>query len=278
MRPLTLSFLVIASLVAFAQLAQSAEPEPGTGILAVGDFGVGGRAEARIGSAMRDFEAENAAQLLVTLGDNDYTERSSAFRENWRSSFGWLSPAGVAVAGVLGNHDLRVERGRYEFATLGMPGPTYRRRVGLVEVFVLDSNNVGDAQTRWLESALRRSQAPWKVVAVHHPAWTCGGHLRDDAIVARWVPLFERYRVRLVLAGHDHNYQRFVARRGVTYVVHGGGSGRFYAPVRCPAGYPPRARAKREWGFLYLVARAERLDGYAVSVAGRRTDHFALRP
>jgi hypothetical protein len=35
-------------------------------------------------------------------------------------------------------------------------------------------------------------------------------------------------------------------------------------------------RGRAENGFLYLVVRSNRLDGYAVTAAGRRTDHFAV--
>ena len=96
-------------------------------------------------------------------------------------------------------------------------------------------------------------------------------------MVSRWVPLFERYHVRLVLSGHDHNYQRFAARHGVRYVVHGGGSPtKLYPLSRCPSDYPRRIRGRAENGFLYLVLRANRLDGWAVAASGRRTDHFAV--
>jgi hypothetical protein len=63
----------------------------------------------------------------------------------------------------------------------------------------------------------------------------------------------------------------------VRYLVHGGGSGRFYDLGRCPAGYPRRVRARKDHGFVYLAVRPDRLDGWSVTVDGRRTDHFALR-
>jgi 3',5'-cyclic AMP phosphodiesterase CpdA len=126
--------------------------------------------------------------------------------------------------------------------------------------------------------ALARAHARWKIAVFHHPAFTCGAYHSHDLVVRRWVPLLQRYRVRLVLSGHDHNYQRFAPRRGVTYVVHGGGSGYFYPLASCPRGYPARVRAKTERGFLYLVARDDRLDGFTVNIVGRRTDTFTLRP
>jgi tartrate-resistant acid phosphatase type 5 len=245
-------------------------------LIAVGDFGVGGDAQRRFGAAVQAFEARNPADLLVALGDNDYTASPNAFHANWEMSFGWTRAAGVNVTGVLGNHDVRVEGGRYEFDELRMPRRYFRRVLGPVELYLLDSNNVDAAQTTWLRRTLARSRARWQIAVAHHPAFSCGTYGSYPGVVARWVPLFERYRVRLVLAGHDHNYQRFAPRRGVRYVVHGGGNPRLYPLKRCPAGYPRRVRGTVERGFVYLVARPGRLDGWAVTPAGRRTDHFVL--
>jgi len=270
--------LLGALVLAFAQAGRTAEPTPTTALLAIGDFGVGGARQRAVGAAMRRFEAKNPAQVLVTLGDNDYTESPAAFRANWTSSFGWLRAAGVGVAGALGNHDVRVDSGRYQFRLLGMPGPTYRRKVGLVELFVLDSTTVNEAQRRWLEQALRTSSAPWKVAAFHHPAYTCGAYLSHAGVVRTWVPVLERHGVQLVLSAHDHNYQRFVSRRGVTYVVHGGGGGRLYPLARCPPGYPRRIRARREHGWLYVTFTREQAVGWTVNVSGRRTDRFTVLP
>jgi hypothetical protein len=270
--------LLGALVLAFAQAGRTAEPAPTTALLAIGDFGVGGAPQRAMGEAMRRFEVANPANVLVTVGDNDYTESPIAFDENWGASFGWLRPAGVAVAGSLGNHDIRVERGRYQFDVLGMPGPTYRRKVGLVELFVLDSNNVNRAQRLWLARALRTSSARWKIAVFHHPAFTCGAYRSHPEVVRQWVPLLERYGVQLVLSGHDHNYQRFVPRRGVTYVVHGGGGRRLYPLTRCPRGYPRRIRARREHGWLYLVFTQDRAVGWTVNVSRRRTDVFTVLP
>ncbi len=267
--------LTVALLLPSAGGAGPGPPTP-VGILAIGDFGVGGESQQTLGAAVRRFEARNPAAWLITVGDNDYTGDPAAFRRNWRSSFGWTERAGVRVAGVLGNHDVRVQGGSYEYGALGMPRRYYRRAAGPVELYLLDSNSVDDAQTSWLRRSLARSKARWRIAAFHHPAFTCGNYNSNPEVVARWVPLFERYRVRLVLSGHDHNYQRFAPRRGVRYVVHGGGSTEHYALRSCPPGYPRRLASSTKQGFLYVVIRGARLDGWAVDTAGRRTDHFAF--
>jgi 3',5'-cyclic AMP phosphodiesterase CpdA len=177
---------------------------------------------------------------------------------------------------VLGNHDVRADSGRYEFGPLGMPGRYYRRTLGPVELYLLDSNDVDTGQTEWLRRTLARSRARWRIAVFHHPAFTCGAYISHPEVVARWVPLFERYRVQLVLSGHDHNYQRFAPRRGVRYIVHGGGSYNLYPLKACPAGYPRRLRARLEHGFLHFVIKTNRIDGYAVTSTGRRSDHFVV--
>ena len=230
-----------------------------------------------MGAAVERFAARRQVDALVTLGDNDYTESPAAFRRNWRGSFGWAPADGLLVAGTLGNHDIRVDRGRYEFELLGMPRRFYRRRVGEVALFLLDSNRLGDRQLRWLESALASADVPWKVVAMHHPAFSCGGYLGTESVRRRLVPVLERGGVDLVLAAHDHNYQRFARRRGVLYVVHGGGGARLYPLARCPRRFPARRVARRKHGYLFLRAEETWLRVGAIGPGGGRYDDFTLR-
>ena len=214
---------------------------------------------------------------LVTLGDNDYTRSAPAFARNWQESFGWTSHARVRVIGALGNHDVELDGGRYQFATLGMPSRYYSRRVGNAAVFVLDSNDVAATQTAWLRRALARSRARWRIAVLHHPPYTCGTYRSAEAVVRAWVPLFERHRVRLVLSGHDHNYQRFSGRNRVTYVVRGGGGANIYALADCPQGYPRRVAGRSEHGFLSIRVGTNRLEVVAVDLMGRAVDRVVLR-
>src|SRR5262245_36124724 len=112
---------------------------------------------------MQQYEARQGANMLVFLGDNDYTASAVRFRANWRRSFGWARREGLGVGGVLGNHDYAVGRGRYEFGLLGMPGPFYSRTFGDVQLFFLDSNRITDRQTNWLEQQLAESATTWKI-------------------------------------------------------------------------------------------------------------------
>jgi Calcineurin-like phosphoesterase len=259
-------------------LTSSSAAQTRVAFLAAGDYGVGGSREVSLGLRMQRYEARQGADMLVFLGDNDYTASPAGFRTNWQRSFGWARREGLRVGGVLGNHDYEVGRGRYELGLLGMPGPFYTRVLGDVQLFFLDSNRVTGGQTAWLEQQLAESGATWKIAVFHHPPYTCGGHWGSATVVRRWVPLFEAYGVQLVLSGHDHNYQRFAARNGVTYVVHGGGAAGLYRLRGCPPSYPPRVRVRYEHGFLSVSATEDRLDVAAVDTRGRVSDHFTLSP
>jgi hypothetical protein len=247
-------------------------------ILALGDFGVGGTTEQAMGDALRAYEARHPADALLTLGDNDYTERPRSFHRNWTRAFGWVAAAGVVPAGTLGNHDVRVDGGRYEFDELQMPRARYARVVGSVQLVVLNSNRVTRRQKRWLASTLAATRATWKIVALHHPAYTCGGYLGNSAVQSRWVPVFERYGVAVVVSGHDHNYQRFGAKNGVRYVVHGGGGQELYGLGSCPKAYPKRLAARAVHGFLAIRADDSSLVLRSVRPSGRTIDKLILYP
>jgi hypothetical protein len=270
--------LALAILACVALLGPASTGRAVTGILAVGDFGVGGDRERWMGSSMRRFAANHHVDALATLGDNDYTESPAAFHRNWVNSFGWAVRRGLRIAGTLGNHDVAVLGGRYEFDELRMPASHYRRRVETVALFLLNSNRVNDAQTAWLRRSLRVATARWKVVLFHHPPYSCGGHDGDGRVRRRWVPLFTRFGVDLVLSGHAHNYQRFARRYGVTYVVHGGGGAPLYGVTPCPQTYLRRVRARRVYGWLYLHATAQALRVRAVRPSGATVDLFTLYP
>jgi 3',5'-cyclic AMP phosphodiesterase CpdA len=273
----SLGHISVAALAALVLLT-AAPAGADTRIVAIGDFGVGGDRQRLTGAAVERFAERRGADALVTLGDNDYTERPAAFESNWLGSFGWAAANGLLVAGTLGNHDIRVDRGRYEYDLLGMPRRFYRRRLGDVELFLLDSNRLGRTQLAWLDSALASSDALWKVVAMHHPAFSCGGYLGNRRARNRVMPILELRDVDLVLAAHDHNYQRFASREGVTYVVHGGGGAGLYPLQKCPDWFPRRVKARKERGWLYLRADADSLRVRAVSRWGGIQDRFRVYP
>ena len=68
--------------------------------------------------------------------------------------------------------------------------------------------------------ASEASTSPIQVVVAHHPPYSSGEHGAIKG--ADWD--FEKHGVELMLAGHDHNYER-IQQDGITYIVNGAGGG-----------------------------------------------------
>jgi len=109
----------------------------------------------------------------------------------------------------------------------------------LVEFFVLNTVRLekkqGDPeQLAWLEQSLAASRARWRIVYGHHPLYSTGDRHGSNLEVRRHVePVLlgaqtgvglhaeGRPRVNVVLAGHDHIYQRWLPQYGIVYFVCG---------------------------------------------------------
>jgi 3',5'-cyclic AMP phosphodiesterase CpdA len=220
----------------------------------VGDFGVGNSSEGDVSEAIREWVQASNADALVTTGDNVYPDGDpDEFDEAWEEPYGWVADEGLPIVSSLGNHDVRGGDGEQVMELLDMPAPWYRERFGDAELFVLDANQVDDAeQTEWLEDALQDSDAAWQIAVFHQPAYSCSKHGSTDEVVDEWVPLFEEHDVDLVLNGHDHNYQRF-ASNGVTYVVTGGGGAGLYDLEDCDDDHPERLAGEQEHHFVTVT-------------------------
>jgi hypothetical protein len=125
------------------------------------------------------------------------------------------------------------------------PGLFYRFDVGALATFIcLDTTKEDEGAERYFERASHRDflnesfpaagdDGRWRIPYSHHPVFCAGPeHRNTDGMEQSLVPLFERSGVRLVLAGHEHNFQ--YSRRGnIHYVVSGaGGKLRPDAPTR----------------------------------------------
>lgn len=152
--------------------------------------------------------------------------------DEWAAYLRTLPPWPPVVA-VRGNHD----RGPH-FYRLGLaPGPVFAWTVGPLLLAGIDTEVPAiEPVAAALDGVLAASHAPWKIVVMHRPIWSRGNHGSDERGFNRiLVPLFDRHDVALVLAGHDHDYERFCASvgvgperrcagpgRGTVYVVTGG--------------------------------------------------------
>ncbi|MBN1210003.1 MAG: metallophosphoesterase family protein [Myxococcaceae bacterium] len=275
-------------------------PVPGTRrvhFAAVGDFGTGSSQQREVFARMLSERPE----LLLALGDNAYASGTEA--EHQRNLFEPMAAllAEVPIFPVAGNHEYITNQSQPYLDNFYLPAESsgteryYSFDWGHVHFVGLDSNcAIGlaskdrctlAAQTQWLEQDLARSQAPWKVVYVHHPPWSSGEHGSQPTVRREFAPLFEKYGVDLVLTGHDHNYERShpmagdamaaSGAPGVTYLVVGGGG----AGLRAFASSEPSWSAVRnnsDHGFLDVEAVEGTLTAKLLTTTGAVADSFTL--
>ena len=249
--------------------------EPLARIAAVGDTGTGDLAERATAQRMSVESQQIPYDALVLLGDMIYEDGDAALvDERVTDPFAALVDDGAALIPVLGNHDYDSGEQQQILAALGRGRSWYTQRIGPVRVVVLDSNLIDNPeQTRWLQLTLARPQpsSTWTVVVMHHPAYSAGYHGSTASVQQAWAPLFAEYDVPLVLAGHDHDYQRSVLIDGVTYVVSGAG-----AKVR-PTGQDDfTAVSASSLHFLDLLFYRDRIVGRAIDQSGQLVDIFTI--
>ena len=95
----------------------------------------------------------------------------------------------------------------------------------------------GSAELRWLQDDLAANPSRCSLALWHHPRYSSGEHGSNAAMDAIWDALYDA-GVELVLAGHDHLYERFAADqtragnlapgKGITSFVVGTGGREFY--------------------------------------------------
>jgi PAS domain-containing protein len=72
----------------------------------------------------------------------------------------------------------------------------------------LDSNKDPEAQVPWLRSVLDNNPNRWTILTFHHPIFSPATDRDNRALRELWKPIFDEYKVDLVLNGHDHTYAR----------------------------------------------------------------------
>lgn len=77
-----------------------------------------------------------------------------------------------------------------------------------VRVISLDSNQQEEEQVPWLRNVLETNPNRWTIVVFHHPVFSPSRDRDNPELRTLWKPLFDEYRVDLVLNGHDHTYAR----------------------------------------------------------------------
>lgn len=246
-----------------------------TRIAVAGDTGTGpGSAIEDTVQTMVDQSRQREYDGLVLLGDLIYPEGDAdQARSRITDVFMPILGRGARLVPVLGNHDYLSDEPSAILTEVGREQTWYADKVGIVRILVLDTEQVDNpAQTTWLQETLASpTDAAWTIVAMHKPAYSAGYHGSDQEIQRQWVPLFEQYDVPLVLAGHDHDYQRSKPIDGVTYVVSGG------AATLRPTGREDFTEVSTSTlHYVDLLAEDDRLTLRAIDQSGMLFDSVEL--
>jgi hypothetical protein len=190
--------------------------------LVIGDSGTGDRAQTETGAQMWKAHAVFPYEFAIMLGDNMYgSERPQDYVAKFERPFKPLLDANIAFYASLGNHDDPNQRFYKNFGMGGKRFYTYQKKD--VRFFALDSNYMDKDQQRWLEDELSKSNSKWKIAYFHHPIYSSGGRHGSEVDLRSIVePLFIKYNLNVVFAGHEHFYERLKPQKGIHYFTAGG--------------------------------------------------------
>ncbi len=205
----------------------------------IGDYGSAGQALAEVSQLIHNWNPH----LIITLGDNNYPDgEASTIDQNigqyfhdfiypYTGSYGQGADSNRFFPS-LGNHDWRTNNAQPYLDYFTLPGNEryYEFVRGPVHFFALDSdphepdgNTATSAQAQWLQEHLATSSAPWRVVYFHHAPFSSGAH--GNYTPMQWP--FKEWGATVVMAGHDHTYERLVVD-SLLYFVNGLGGRSIY--------------------------------------------------
>ncbi len=186
---------------------------------AMGDTRTGDSQQTQLGSALYQIDQERPLDGIILLGDNlSFNGNPRRFEEVFLQPYDALLQNGVRFYAVLGNHDITGGYSGFQMnhPLFNMGGKRYYTTIfkdNMVQLFCLDTNTLlqDKPQITWFKKELAKSKTQWKVVAMHHPLYgkTIKYPEADQQLRALLEPIFAEGKVNVVLAGHNHNYQRF---------------------------------------------------------------------
>jgi acid phosphatase type 7 len=184
-----------------------------------------------------------------------------------------------------GNHDVDNALFSLYFQTpsSGHGADYYSFDWGPVHVVTINTNKdcrPGSEQYRFLEKDLAETTRPFKIFFAHHPVFSSALHGTSRKLQRALQPLFEAHGVRLVLAGHDHSYERTFVNN-ITYIVSGGGGASLHGKDPSKAN-PESVVFRKAHHFLEVGAtdRAMTVTAWVVDAQGAASiaDHAVIEP
>lgn len=201
----------------------------------------------------------NAITNIISGKDYDFGIQTGDAVDDTTSYRGWVDATdflgadrlgGTDVIHVLGNHeysgDANAERAKSYYALENSnPGGYYSVTYGNVYVAVINYSGSASqyrAALDWMVKDAKASDAQWKILSIHQPAYytniSTGGNSNVHALVPAAA---EEAGIDAVFSGHDHAYARTkpmiggeVNEDGVVYFIAGSSGEKSYTAVNSP--------------------------------------------
>jgi hypothetical protein len=240
--------------------------------LAFGDSGGGGPDQRALAEQMYKFPYS----MIVHTGDIAYD--SGTIGEFEDTVFKMYAPLfrHIPFFPSSGNHEYKTMSGAPFRAVFSLPGDSgekwYSYDWGRIHFAALDTEADYATQATWLDADLTATALPWKIVYFHKPPYSSGEHGSDVALRRVLEPVLEKHHVQLVLAGHDHDYERMTPQKGIQYVVTGGGG----VGTRPVGSSSFTAFSEDVIHFVYADARPDELVLHAIDATGAEFDSVVV--
>ncbi len=222
-------------------------------------------------AATADLVTSIAPAAALLLGDIQYENATLAdfnafYDPTWgrHKAITWPAPGNheYQTAGARGYFDyfngVGVQAGRAGDRAKGY----YSFDIGDWHLIALNSNcsaiggcGAGSAQELWLRADLAANPRTCTLAYWHHPLFSSGGHGNNSFMQPLWQAL-QDYGADLVLAGHDHDYERFGPQTATGTLDSGKGIRSFVVGVG----------GKEVGGFGTIRANSELRSGAALGV------------
>jgi acid phosphatase type 7 len=183
--------------------------------------------------------------VVMPLGDTQYQHGTyRGYLVSYGQTWGRFLPI---TRPVIGNHEYDTPHAAGYFGYFGRLAGDPRKAyysfdLGRWHVVVLNDTGckyiggcgTGSPEERWLRRDLAEHPTRCTLAAMHEPRWSSGEHQSNRSLQPMWSDLYDA-GVDVVLAGHDHDYERFRPldakgrsdpQRGIrTFIVGTGGVG-----------------------------------------------------
>lgn len=255
--------------------------------VAIGDYGQAGNEEFALAEMIDSWQVD----FIVTLGDNNYPDGSAeTIDENigqyfhryigdYKGEYNRGSEINRFFPSI-GNHDWSFNGIEPYLDYFTLPGNERYYDVVWenIHLFVLNSDpqepdgvGTSSVQAAWFQEVIAASTSKWNVVVFHHAPYSSGSHGSTDWM--QWP--FADWGVDVVLAGHDHLYERLEVD-GVPYFTNGLGG---HAAIYNFESILPESkfRYNAEHGALRVTVTNEYMLFEFINIDGELIDSFTLQ-